>query len=159
MTQTPKHKFKSGDPVMLPSGIVQELTSIQYVHNRYQLYAVSGWQYGIENLQPADWKTEALKWREEALRKYPTPEAYEAACTALEKHRAHAYAAEAREQRLKETWKQLREIVSTNATGGCGEDINDYDIMLNIMDDLLELTTLYPDTTAPKEGIPDESLD
>ncbi|OKP81617.1 hypothetical protein A3842_11095 [Paenibacillus sp. P3E] len=47
------------------------------------------------------WIQESKKWREEALRKYPTPEAYEAACTALEKHRARADAAEAREQRLK----------------------------------------------------------
>jgi hypothetical protein len=39
-----------------------------------------------------------------------------------------------REQCLKEAWEQLREIVSTNATGGKGEDINDYDIMLNMMD-------------------------
>lgn len=56
------------------------------------------------------------------------------------------------ERRLKVTWKQLREIVRTNATGGSGEDINDYDIMLDIMDDLLELSTLYPDNPAPKEG-------
>ncbi|OME55140.1 hypothetical protein [Paenibacillus odorifer] len=57
-----------------------------------------------------------------------------------------------REQCLKEAWEQLREIVSTNATGGKGEDINDYDIMLNMMDDLLYLASLYPDTPAPKEG-------
>jgi hypothetical protein len=65
---------------------------------------------------------------------------------------ARADAAEAREQCLKEAWEQLREIVSTNATGGKGEDINDYDIMLNMMDDLLYLSSLYTDTPAPKEG-------
>lgn len=95
MTQTPKRKLKAGDPVMLPSGLVTELTDIQYEHNRYQLYAVSNWQYGIESLQPADWKAEALKWREEALRKYPTPEAYEAACAARDKHSARADIADA----------------------------------------------------------------
>lgn len=49
-------------------------------------------------------------------------------------------------RRYMEAWEDLREIVSTNATGGRGEDINDYDIMLNIM------KSLYPDTPAPKEG-------
>jgi len=62
-----------------------------------------------------------------------------------------AKAAEYREQCLKEAWEQLREIVSTNATGGKCEDINDYDIMINMMDDLLYLSSLYPDTPAPKE--------
>lgn len=33
-------------------------------------------------------------------------------------------------------WAKLREVVVTNATGGSGEDINDYDIMLNIMDEI-----------------------
>ncbi|OMD85674.1 hypothetical protein BSK49_19350 [Paenibacillus odorifer] len=150
MTQ---RELKRGDPVIMPSGLVTELTDIQYEHNRYQLEGLSGWQYGIENLRPAEWKLEAQKWRREALRKYPTPEAYEAACAALDKHRSRADAAEYREQCLKEAWEQLRGIVSTNATGGKGEDINDYDIMLNMMDDLLYLVSLYPDTPAPKEGI------
>lgn len=169
MTQTPKHKLKAGDPVMLPSGLVTELTDIQYEHNRYQLYAVSNWQYGIENLQPADWKAEALKWREEALRKYPTPEAYEAACAALEKHRARADEAEinrdkaynmighkaqeiselrtaqgeaeAREQRLKE-------MVGI-ALGECkGEP--DYFLAKKIRS---VFATLYPDTPAPTPEI------
>lgn len=38
--------------------------------------------------------------------------------------------------RQREVWEELKGIVSTNATGGKGEDINDYDIMLNIMGDL-----------------------
>jgi|GEM_PF-3147788 len=33
-------------------------------------------------------------------------------------------------------WAKLREVVVTNATGGGGEDINDYDIMLNVMDEI-----------------------
>lgn len=37
---------------------------------------------------------EVLMWRKEALRLYPTPEAYEAACTALHKHRERADRAE-----------------------------------------------------------------
>lgn len=56
-----------------------------------------------------------------------------------------------REQCLKEAWEQLRGIVSTNATGGKSEDINDYDIMLNMMDDLLYLSSLYPNTPAPSD--------
>ncbi|MFD1270623.1 hypothetical protein ACFQ3Y_24745 [Paenibacillus motobuensis] len=35
-----------------------------------------------------------------------------------------------------EMWRKLREVVLTNATGGGGENINDYDIMLNVMDDI-----------------------
>lgn len=38
--------------------------------------------------------------------------------------------------RQREVWQELKSVVSTNATGGRGEDINDYDIMLNIMGDL-----------------------
>lgn len=33
-------------------------------------------------------------------------------------------------------WAKLREVVVTNATGGGGENINDYDIMLNVMNDI-----------------------
>ncbi|MHB0944598.1 hypothetical protein ACYCSU_23915 [Paenibacillus sp. ALE1] len=40
------------------------------------------------------WLQEAEKWSREAFRKYPTPDAYEAACAALEKHRARAEQAE-----------------------------------------------------------------
>ncbi|MEC0369997.1 hypothetical protein [Paenibacillus chibensis] len=35
-----------------------------------------------------------------------------------------------------EKWTRLRAIVYTNATGGQGEDINEYDIISNIMDDI-----------------------
>jgi hypothetical protein len=38
--------------------------------------------------------------------------------------------------RQQQVWQELKDIVSTNATGGRGEDINDYDIMLNIIGDL-----------------------
>lgn len=37
-------------------------------------------------------------------------------------------------EQLRKNWAELREIVVTNATGGGGENINDYDIMLNHMD-------------------------
>ncbi|MMZ47226.1 hypothetical protein D1872_88620 [compost metagenome] len=47
---------------------------------------------GLEAL--SYWLQEAEKWRIEAFRKYPTPDAYEAACAALEKHRARADRAE-----------------------------------------------------------------
>lgn len=47
-------------------------------------------------------EAEAEKWRREALRKYPTPDAYNAACAALHKHRERADRAEEREQKLRE---------------------------------------------------------
>lgn len=180
MTQTPKRKLKAGDPVMLSSGLVTKLTDIQYEHNRYQLLeAASGWQYGIENLQLADWETEARKWRREALRQYPTPEAYEAACAALEKHRTRAdtaedrlhalqivanaetrradrwrlavkefndllNAAEAREQRLKAAAEKVSEIFESEFSN---EEV--VDAIKYMFLDLL--STLYPDTPAPKE--------
>lgn len=51
---------------------------------------------------------------------------------------ARADAAEAREQRLKEAWRKLYEIVDTNSTGHThGADLNDWDIMRNEMDELL----------------------
>lgn len=34
-------------------------------------------------------------------------------------------------------WARLREIVATNATGNKGTDINDWDVMLNVMDDIM----------------------
>lgn len=37
-----------------------------------------------------------------------------------------------------EKWARLRAIVYTNATGGHGEDINEYDIISNIMDEIAE---------------------
>ena len=39
---------------------------------------------------------ESDKWRKEAFQQHPTPEAYDAACKALEKHRKRADDAEAR---------------------------------------------------------------
>jgi hypothetical protein len=127
---------------MLPSGLVTELTDMQYEHNRYQLLeAVSGWQYGIENLQPAEWKSEARKWRREALRQYPTPEAYTAVCEALEKQRTRADASEGRE-------KQVIELFYD--TLGClvmytGQNNS------NVTRIVAKYHTLYPDTPAPKE--------
>jgi hypothetical protein len=57
------------------------------------------------------WLKEAQKWREEALRQYPTPEAYEAACTALEKHRARADAAEARIKELERELNSKKQLL------------------------------------------------
>ncbi|OME07882.1 hypothetical protein BSK64_06405 [Paenibacillus odorifer] len=142
MTQ---RELKRGDPVIMPSGLVTELTDIQYEHNRYQLEGLSGWQYGIENLRPAEWKLEAQKWRREALRKYPTPEAYEAACSALEKHRARADAVEEREQQLKEA---VQIAISKKPLW-----IDDKGVFNTTIGFLTEtMSTLYPDTPAPKEG-------
>ena len=36
------------------------------------------------------WHQEAERWRFEAFRKYPTPDAYDATCKALHKHRERA---------------------------------------------------------------------
>ncbi|WP_164685084.1 hypothetical protein [Brevibacillus reuszeri] len=49
--QQPK-KIKRGDKVEVKStGYQGVIADIQYVHNRYQLTNVSGWQYGIDNIQ------------------------------------------------------------------------------------------------------------
>jgi hypothetical protein len=49
-----KEKFKADDRVVtLETGKQWVIVDIQYVHNRYQLKDVSGWQYGIDNLQHA----------------------------------------------------------------------------------------------------------
>lgn len=146
MTQTPKRKLKAGDPVMLPSGLVTKLTDIQYEHNRYQLLeAANGWQYGIENLQLADWEKEARKCRREALRQYPTPEAYEAACAARDKHQKRADVAERKEEKLKEALEHcVREYPLWEIKTIYAEMMQDY--LQNV------LTVLYPDTPAPKEG-------
>lgn len=52
------------------------------------------------------WHQEAEKWRVEVFRKYPTPDAYDAACKALQKHRERADKAEAREQKLREAMEE-----------------------------------------------------
>lgn len=52
-----------------------------------------------ERVEKAEVKAE--NWRREAFMKYPTPEAYEAACAALEKHRERADKAEEREQKIR----------------------------------------------------------
>lgn len=45
------HEIKRGDPVRIVETISKgEIADIQYVHNRYQLRGVSGWQYGIDRL-------------------------------------------------------------------------------------------------------------
>lgn len=44
-------KIKCGDSVRLADGTMHEISSIQHVHNRYQLVGVSGWQFGIESLE------------------------------------------------------------------------------------------------------------
>lgn len=44
---------------------------------------------------------EVTVWRKEALRQYPTPEAYDAACAALHKHRLRADTAESELERLR----------------------------------------------------------
>ncbi|MBY0011481.1 hypothetical protein [Paenibacillus typhae] len=153
MTQTPKRKYKAGDPVMMPSGLVTEITDIQYEHNRYQIAGVSGWQYGIEHLQPASWKAEALKWREEALRQYPTPEAYEGVCAALEKHRTRADAAEAREQQsvftyaeLLAIWDGLNSLPRNTEIQHAGEKVSVDELKKKVES---VASTLYPDTPAP----------
>ncbi|ASA25401.1 hypothetical protein [Paenibacillus donghaensis] len=109
MTQTTK-RFKAGSSVMLPSGVIQEISDIQYVHNRYQLKGISGWRYGIDQLRRVNWKAEAEKWREEALRQYPTPEAYEAACASRDKHGARRRSSEANMTEIDEV---LNDILDT----------------------------------------------
>ncbi|MBX4152447.1 hypothetical protein [Paenibacillus lautus] len=53
------------------------------------------------------WHQEAKRWRFEAFRKYPTPDAYDTTCKALHKHRERADAAVAREQKLREAIEEV----------------------------------------------------
>ncbi|MEE4578801.1 hypothetical protein [Paenibacillus polymyxa] len=62
------------------------------------------------------WLQEAEKWRIEAFRKYPTPDAYEAACAALEKHRARADQAESLIQQKDAEISRLFHIISMART-------------------------------------------
>ncbi|WP_163855775.1 hypothetical protein [Paenibacillus elgii] len=55
--------------------------------------------------------TELEKWKREALQQYPTPDAYEAACKALHKHRERA---ERAEENL-EIAVQMLECISTDS--------------------------------------------
>jgi|GEM_PF-6458282 len=58
------------------------------------------------------WHAEAERWRLEAFRQYPTPEAYDAACAALHKHRERAEAAEARENKLRESLERILKMTN-----------------------------------------------
>ncbi|WP_164685052.1 hypothetical protein [Brevibacillus reuszeri] len=50
--QAAAQKIQRGDKVEVKStGYQGVVADIQYVHNRYQLTDVSGWQYGIDNIQ------------------------------------------------------------------------------------------------------------
>ncbi|MNI94154.1 hypothetical protein D3C73_1522070 [compost metagenome] len=43
--------IKQGDKVKLPSGEEDTIIDIQYAHDRYQTRNVSGWMYGIKDLE------------------------------------------------------------------------------------------------------------
>lgn len=69
--------------------------------------AREGWPEAIRRAIAAEAEIERLKgeiehWKREALQKYPTPDAYNAACTALHKHRERADAAEAEVKHLRQ---------------------------------------------------------
>jgi|GEM_PF-6144698 hypothetical protein len=58
-------KINKGDVVKVaPSGTYGIIVSIQEVHNRFQLYGVSGWQYGLDKLE----KSAATDLLEENMR-------------------------------------------------------------------------------------------
>lgn len=72
-----------------------------------ELAHTARYEYKIEHLNPVldalfYWLQEAEKWRREAFRKYPTPEAYDAACEALHKHRERADMTEKEMTKLRE---------------------------------------------------------
>lgn len=50
-------------------------------------------------------------------------------------------------------WDELKSIVSTNATGGRGDDVNDYDIMLNIMGNIKGFCCSTPDVRTVNNAI------
>ncbi|MDH6674443.1 hypothetical protein M2277_005139 [Paenibacillus sp. LBL] len=108
-----KQKIKKGDSVILRDGSIHEISSIQDVHNRYQLVGVSGWQNDIDSLvlvQPGSayryWQLQAAAAKEEIAR--INCDYY------ADKQRFHNQARELvevkeREQKLKERLEDIKE--------------------------------------------------
>lgn len=78
-------------------------------------------------------EAEAEKWRREALQKYPTPDAYDAACKALQKHRVRADRTEIALLQLQESiaWIKTKHEFEWTYEPGIGEVV--YDI-INVLE-------------------------
>lgn len=58
-----RNEIKKGDVVTIQGHRgKQTVTDIQYVHNRYQLEGISGWQYGTERLTLQHKINYAMAW-------------------------------------------------------------------------------------------------
>ncbi|MEC0241997.1 hypothetical protein P4H66_19525 [Paenibacillus dokdonensis] len=58
--------IKRGNSVRLTDGTIHEISSIQHVHDRYQLVGVSGWQYGIDQLKVEQPHAAYRYWQDKA---------------------------------------------------------------------------------------------
>jgi hypothetical protein len=126
MTQTPN--IKKGDSVKLPDGTIHEISSIQYVHDRYQLLGVSNWKYGINDLVLTRPQAAYFYWLQEAKELQEIASGRGRECLNIQEL---LKAVESREQRLKETLERIAEAT---------EDIYTEDAARHT------LSTLYPDT-------------
>ncbi|OMF38801.1 hypothetical protein BK133_00945 [Paenibacillus sp. FSL H8-0548] len=80
---------------------IENSTEEQYLDR-----ALEAWPHAIDRAIAAE--KEAEEWKREALQLYPTPDAYDAACAALEKHRQRADAAEKERDELRKRVEKLQ---------------------------------------------------
>lgn len=99
------------------------------------VYIIQYWlqQYAAEKERADKAEAEAEKWRREALRKYPTPDAYDAACVALHKHRERADRTEVALLQMEESiaWIKTKYEFEWTFEPGIGEVVND---IINVLE-------------------------
>ncbi|MNO43396.1 hypothetical protein D3C76_336160 [compost metagenome] len=112
-----------------------EFVSMQPRHLNTLIDVLFHWlqQYAAEKERADKAEAEAEKWRIESFRKYPTPEAYDTACTALHKHRERADKAEEREKKLREEMEKAMYWINMEA----------FRIAYDVLQE--SLLSLYPD--------------
>jgi hypothetical protein len=95
-----------------PAFLLEEIERLESIQKLWQelnptVYAMYGMIANLEG-EVSQLREERDMWRADSLRKYPTPDAYEAACAALEKHRKRADKAEEERETLKVDVKRLQ---------------------------------------------------
>lgn len=80
---------------------------------------------------------EVEKWKREALQQYPTPDAYDAACAALEKHRQRADAAEKERDELLQYLKSEATSLQTRIDKRQGENYHDESRTILVLEERL----------------------
>ncbi|MFD2703839.1 hypothetical protein ACFSVM_25750 [Paenibacillus shunpengii] len=90
-------------------------------------------QFATEKERADKAEAEAEKWRIEAFQKYPTPDAYEAVCAALLKHRSRADQAEAELLQLRASIAWIKTMFESDWTyePGIGEVVDE---IINVLE-------------------------